>query len=191
MEGASEWSKYMIETEELAQCLDSVKIVNASWYMPNLKIDAWQEHLQERITADTVFFDHDVICIKTDFPHTMPTLEIFTENMKKLKIAKDDKVVVYDGSGMFAVARAQWMMKYFGAENVRVLNGGFKKWKAEGRQYAQNVPQEKDVPIDEEAVKKGNFAYTEENPHLVIRDIKNMHEFCRRMYQQGKSDGPL
>jgi len=25
------------------------------------------------------------------------------------------------------------MLRYFGAENVRVLNGGLKKWKAEGK----------------------------------------------------------
>jgi len=34
---------------------------------------------------------------------------------------------------MFAVARAAWMLRYFGARNVRILNGGLKKWLKEGR----------------------------------------------------------
>jgi len=38
---------------------------------------------------------------------------------------------------MFSVARAAWMFRYFGASNVRILNGGLLKWKAEGREVAQ------------------------------------------------------
>ena len=41
---------------------------------------------------------------------------------------------------MFSVARAAWMFKYFGAKNVRILEGGFKKWNAEGRETAKDVP---------------------------------------------------
>jgi thiosulfate/3-mercaptopyruvate sulfurtransferase len=52
--------------------------------------------------------------------------------MKKLGIQKSVPIVCYDNLGMFSVARAAWMMRYFGAENVRILNGGMKKWKAEG-----------------------------------------------------------
>jgi len=40
------------------------------------------------------------------------------------------------------------MLRYFGASNVRVLNGGMKKWKAEGRKTAsgpQILPF--DVPV--------------------------------------------
>jgi len=58
----------------------------------------------------------------------MPSLEIFAENMQKLDISKNATIVVYDNMGIFTVARAAWMMKYFGATNVRILNGGMKKW---------------------------------------------------------------
>ena len=58
--------------------------------MPNAGKDAKKEHAEARITAGTVFFDHDEICDKTvNLPHTMPTLSIFTTNMKKLGICKD------------------------------------------------------------------------------------------------------
>tara|TARA_B110000285_G_C14961782_1_gene532055 strand:- start:604 stop:780 length:177 start_codon:yes stop_codon:yes gene_type:complete len=58
----------------------------------------------------------------------MPSLEIFAENMQKLDISKNATIVVYDNMGIFTVARAAWMMKYFGATNVKILNGGMKKW---------------------------------------------------------------
>ena len=48
--------------------------------------------------------------------------------MKKLGIEKNDSVVCYDNQGMFSVARVAWMMRYFGMENVKILNGGLKKW---------------------------------------------------------------
>jgi len=41
-------------------------------------------------------------------------------------------IVCYDNQGLFSVARAAWMFRYFGADNVRILNGGLKKWLAEG-----------------------------------------------------------
>ena len=63
----------------------------------------------------------------------MPSLEIFAENMQKLDISKNATIVVYDNMGIFTVARAAWMMKYFGATNVKILNGGMKKWSAEGK----------------------------------------------------------
>lgn len=79
-------SQYLIETDQLEKNLDSYKIVNASWYMPNVPIIPWEEHIEGRITADTIFFDHDKIAIQNEYPHTMPTLDIFTENMKRLQI---------------------------------------------------------------------------------------------------------
>ena len=37
---------------------------------------------------------------------------------------------------MFSVARVAWMLKYFGATNVRILNGGLAKWEAESNLVA-------------------------------------------------------
>jgi thiosulfate/3-mercaptopyruvate sulfurtransferase len=36
---------------------------------------------------------------------------------------------------MFTSPRAAWMLRYFGAKNVKILNGGLKKWVAEGRDF--------------------------------------------------------
>ena len=35
--------------------------------------------------------------------------------------------------GMVEAARAAWLLRFFGASNVRILNGGFHKWLKEGR----------------------------------------------------------
>ena len=56
--------------------------------------------------------------------------------MRNLQIRKSHQIVCYDVQGMFSVARVAWMLRYFGATNVRILNGGMKKWEAEGRGIA-------------------------------------------------------
>ena len=41
--------------------------------------------------------------------------------------------MVYDAGGWVAAPRAWWMFLSYGHRNVRMLNGGLKKWRAEGR----------------------------------------------------------
>jgi thiosulfate/3-mercaptopyruvate sulfurtransferase len=52
--------------------------------------------------------------------------------MKRLNVQSHLPIVCYDAQGMFSVARAAWMFRYFGG-NVRILDGGFKAWSAESR----------------------------------------------------------
>jgi thiosulfate/3-mercaptopyruvate sulfurtransferase len=49
-------------------------------------------------------------------------------------------VVAYDSEGLYSAARVWWMFRAMGHEEVRVLNGGFKKWKAEGRALEDGEP---------------------------------------------------
>lgn len=177
-------AQYFIETHELADMLQSnknLKIVNATWYMPNSGKDAKKEHLEARITPGTVFFDHDEICDKSiNLPHTMPTLEIFTDNMRKLGIQRNHDIVCYDTQGMFSVARAAWMLRYFGAQNVRILNGGLKKWIKEDRPLAKNAAQQ---PVSAD----GDFGFSVKDPSRCILDIKQMHSVAKELYHGGSS----
>ncbi len=61
----------------------------------------------------------------------MPNLETWNESMRELRVKTDDQIVVYDNSGIFSAPRAFLMLRYFGAKNVKILNGGMKKWKIE------------------------------------------------------------
>lgn len=57
-------SKYLIEAEELSQMIGTnpnLRILNASWYLPNIPRDPRKEHFEARITQDTQFFDIDEV----------------------------------------------------------------------------------------------------------------------------------
>ena len=125
--------KYLVDTEEVASLIKqsptNVRFVNATWFMPNVDRDAKKEHEQARLTKTTQHFDIDAISEPgSKLPHTLPSAEIFTEHMKRLRIGKTDQIICYDVQGMFSVARAAWMFRFFGAENVRIMSGGLTKW---------------------------------------------------------------
>ncbi len=48
-------------------------------------------------------------------------------------IGDDTQVIAYDGFGGLYATRFWWVLSYYGHTNVKVLNGGWKKWFDEGR----------------------------------------------------------
>jgi thiosulfate/3-mercaptopyruvate sulfurtransferase len=62
------------------------------------------------------------------FPTTFPSEEKFTLEAQALGINKNSAIVVYDEQGIYSSARAWWMFKAMGHNNVAVLDGGFPAW---------------------------------------------------------------
>jgi thiosulfate/3-mercaptopyruvate sulfurtransferase len=126
----------LVSTEWLAAHLDSVKVVDASWYMPDQKRDPAAEFEAAHIPG-AVFFDIDGLSDRTvDLPHMMPTPGQFSHDVGALGIGDEDQVVVYDGAGLFSAPRVWWMLQAMGHDKVAVLDGGLPKWQREGRPLA-------------------------------------------------------
>ena len=110
---------------------DKVSIFNASY--PTATARPRENHISKRIPS-SVFFDFDEFSQKgAKFSYTVPTVENFEDQMRKVNIRKSDIVVVYDKVGMLSSPRAYWLLKLFGLPNVMLLNGTFSKWDAEKR----------------------------------------------------------
>ncbi len=128
-------SKHLVTTEWLAERLGQpgISVVDGSFYLPALKRDAKAEYLAAHIPG-AVFFDIDAVADhSTDLPHMLPGATMFSEAVGKLGIAKDDTIIVYDGSGLGGAPRVWWTFRIFGACNVFILDGGLPKWRAENR----------------------------------------------------------
>ncbi len=67
------------------------------------------------------------------FPFMMPTPERFCSLVAELGVSEDDEVVIYSSGSMMWSTRLWWMFRSVGFNRCAVLNGGFAKWKAEGR----------------------------------------------------------
>src|ERR1700704_880774 len=133
----------LISTETLAARLadPNLRIADASWYLPQAGRNARDEYEAAHIPG-AVFFDIDAISDhETDLPHMLPSPVVFASLMRKLGIGDSDFVVFYDGAGIYSAARALWMMRAMGHGKAAVLDGGFPKWRSEGRAEESKLPQ--------------------------------------------------
>jgi len=80
----------------------------------------------------TQFFDikRQFSNTEAQFPNTIPLTEQFNKGVQQLGINSDSAIVIYDDYGIYSSARAWWLLKTFGFNNVAVLDGGFPEWKA-------------------------------------------------------------
>ncbi|KAL8237696.1 hypothetical protein R6Q59_018777 [Mikania micrantha] len=109
-----------------------LKVLDASWYMPDEQRNPLQEYQVAHIPG-ALFFDVDGISDQTtNLPHMLPSEEAFAAAVSALGIENKDGVVVYDGKGIFSAARVWWMFRVFGHDRVWVLDGGLPRWRASG-----------------------------------------------------------
>src|SRR5690606_6090357 len=110
-----------------------IVVVDGSLHLPTAKRDAKAEYLAAHIPG-ALFFDVEEISDHSNpLPHMLPSPVQFSSQMRKLGIGDGMRVVAYDSEGLYSAARVWWMFRAMGHEDVAVLNGGLKKWKAEGR----------------------------------------------------------
>jgi len=135
-------SPYVVSTQWLAERLDApdIAIVDASWHLPAAKRDARAEFAAARIPGAQFFDIDDISESATTLPHMLPSPEKFASCMRRLGIGDGKKVIAYDTAGLFSAARAWWMLRIFGHDDVAVLDGGFPKWKAEGHPIDEDPP---------------------------------------------------
>lgn len=139
LESAKKW---IVETDWLASHLDAPDLVifDASWHLPTAGRDPKAEYLQEHIPGALFFDIDDLTDEKSSLPHMLPSTVKFASRMKKMGVGDGMRIVVYDTLGLFSAARAWWTFRAMGHEDVAVLNGGLKKWKAEGRPLDDGPP---------------------------------------------------
>lgn len=126
----------LVSTDWLAARLGApdIRIVDASWYLPAANRDAKAEYAAAHIPG-AVFFDIDDISdTDSPLPHMLPPDAKFASRMRRLGLGDGNRVVVYDGGlPPLGAARVWWMFRVFGHVDVAILDGGFRKWRAEGR----------------------------------------------------------
>ena len=67
--------------------------------------------------------------------------EQFEELMAKNGIKPDTEVIMYGDFNNWFAAFSFWVFKYYGHKNIKIMNGGRKKWELENREYTTDEPQ--------------------------------------------------
>lgn len=139
-----------ISTEELQVLLDnnSVQI-----------IDSGKDHKEAFLAGHiptAVFFNVNEIRNRASpLPAEAPCPEEFVEYMIELGIKANVTTVVYDLTGFAMAGRPWYLLKHYGARNVKMLNGGLPKWRSEGRAIETGEMRKKN-----EAVNRDDYRYS-------------------------------
>jgi len=106
----------LVEVDEDTTAYDGGHIAGA------IKID-WKADLQDPVRRDFV------------------NKQQFEALLSSRGVGNDDTVILYGGNNNWFAAYAYWYFKLYGHENVRLLDGGRKKWELDARPLVKEVPQ--------------------------------------------------
>jgi len=87
-----------------------------------IKLD-WRTELQDPVRRDFV------------------TKERFEELLSRKGISNDDTVILYGGNNNWFAAYAYWYFTLYGHRNVKLMDGGRKKWELDDRELVKEVPE--------------------------------------------------
>jgi thiosulfate/3-mercaptopyruvate sulfurtransferase len=141
----------LVTTDWVAQHLTDpkVKIVEVDvdtksydeGHVPNAIAWAWNTQLADTVRRDIL------------------SAQQFEALMSGSGISPDTTVVIYGDNNNWFAAWAFWQMKIYGHKDVRLMNGGRKKWLAEGRDVSTETP------------KPARTAYKASSPDLTLRSL--------------------
>lgn len=125
-----------IEVDEDTSAYDNGHIEGA------IKLD-WRKDLQDPVRRDFV------------------NREQFSDLLSARGVANDDTVILYGGNNNWFAAYAYWYFKLYGHNEVKLLDGGRKKWELDGR------------PLSRETVTREATQYKAAEPDLSIRAFRD------------------
>ncbi|NKI99101.1 3-mercaptopyruvate sulfurtransferase [Novosphingobium sp. SG707] len=129
----------LVTTQWLADDMEAcdLRIVDASSHLPDAGRNAKDEYETGHIPG-AVFMDlADLADPGARIENTLPGPERFASRMQSLGLGDGSRIVLYDDSAIHSAARAWFMLKLFGAQNVAILDGGLAKWHAEARKVEE------------------------------------------------------
>src|SRR5919206_1048479 len=109
----------------------------------------------------------------------------FEELLSSKGISNDDTVILYGGNNNWFAAYAYWYFKLYGHQDVKLIDGGRKKWELDGRELVTEVPQRSQTRYTAQEQDSSIRAYRDEvvnaigNKNLV--DVRSPDEFSGKL----------
>ncbi|MCD1626612.1 3-mercaptopyruvate sulfurtransferase [Seohaeicola saemankumensis] len=143
---ANDDPRTLVSTDWLAAHLKDpdLRILDATFVMPGDPRDAKAAYTAAHIPGARYFDIDEISDHRSDLPHMAPPVEKFMSRMRAMGIGDGHQVVVYDAEGLFSAARVWWLFRLMGQMDIAVLDGGFPKWLAEGREVEDMLPMVRD-----------------------------------------------
>ncbi|HET7012919.1 MAG TPA: sulfurtransferase [Streptosporangiaceae bacterium] len=150
----------LVEVDEDTSAYDKGHIKGA------VKVD-WKKDLQDPVRRD--FIDRAG----------------FEALLSERGISNDDTVILYGGNNNWFAAYAYWYFKLYGHHNVKLLDGGRKKWELDSREMVTEVPSRAATTYTAQEQDRSIRAFRDDavaaigNINLV--DVRSPDEFAGRL----------
>jgi len=121
----------LVSCEWLRQNLycPNLVILDATFFLPRQQRNAREEFKLQHIPGAQLFDIDEIADLNSPLPHTLPRPAQFAEQVGQIGIDNDTCVLIYDNNHFLASARAWWMLRVFGLDKVKIVDGGLTRWK--------------------------------------------------------------
>ena len=181
--------EFLVDTEWLAAHLhdDNVRIVDT---------DVTAAYQRGHIPGAVMVPDNFEKDPDTNRVHILPPSK-FAEMVESLGIGDDTIVVTYDNSRTLYAGRLWWALSYYGQKNVKVLNGGWKKWLSEGRPVSIDPPKKREgvrftpSPDASLMVTTDELKEAYNKPGVVVWDVRTRDEYTGEGARNNRRPGHI
>ena len=159
-------SSILVSPDWLADEMKSNKdlvIIDLPFRKTNYKV----EHIPGAIMLD---WRVDIIDSKRVDLYRLPQKEDLEKLMSKIGVKNDSIIVLTDDMANRASVRMYYTLKYFGHDNVKILNGGTAVWKASGRKMTTDQPEITSSKYKVSETKEGFFVQMEAVEKAIDND---------------------
>ena len=150
----------LIEVDEDTSAYDKGHIRNA------IKLD-WNVDLQDQVRRDAVNKDQ------------------FAALLSERGVSNDQTVVLYGGNNNWFAAYAYWYFKLYGHQDVKLLDGGRKKWELDSRDLVEDVPTREKTTYVAQEQDRAIRAFRDEVVEAIgtknLIDVRSPDEYAGRL----------
>jgi len=155
----------LVTTDWLAERLDDPNVVIVDQDLPD-------NYARAHIPGAVVYQDHYYKELSGS-PYIQDA-RTFAATMESLGIGDDTTVVAYDSDANHVAARLFWALKYYGHDDVKILDGGFPKWLAEGRPLSRKTPAPRSVSLYSD---KDDVLACTTDSNAILLDVRTDEEW--------------
>ncbi|WP_313404339.1 sulfurtransferase [Aeromicrobium sp.] len=150
----------LIEVDEDVEAYDKGHIPGA------VKLD-WKKDLQDGVRHDFISKDR------------------LEKLLSEKGVSNDDTIVFYGGNNNWFAAYAYWYLKYYGHQDLRLLDGGRKKWELDSRELTAEVPEREATTYTAQEPREDIRAYRDDVLSAIgsqnLIDVRSPDEFAGRL----------